>query len=724
MATSAPNLIGRVEARLQRVAQFFRLPYWPYDPEAEVAREGVGRWRWLTLATWLMMWASLVCMWLISRNLLITIELGLLLVISLPVSYRLHFSRTSRLLVNWLTFTSAFILGFIQLRGVWPLREGVYAADNIEFMAFLVTSFMWITAFRAFALRTVRDLVETILPCGSIVLLTLVIRPNSAALASVALVVLGALALLAAEHKIFSRRDHHPVSALTQTQSSRRTGAFYSWPTLYALVLIGAVLMAYVAARSELSGGWGDYLRFTLAQRVMQWMAPRENYVMPDTAVSVARLSSWPESDRPVFRVETKLPGNYRLGAYHTYTGIWWRTDSHKTEVASSRGDTWQIPMRGSGASRASANRVEQSFTAYKGLVSLLPSLFVPVEVQVQQLKVRYDPDYCLRIPRFVRRGQSFKVISYVQPVLPMRRSGVEFPQELLEKDLQLPKKLPARVRDLAASLTKGARNPYEKARAIEQYLMWNYRYTLQAPSGYPQDFIDHFLFTSKRGFCHHFAGSMVILCRAAGLPARLASGYLRGDEVEGQTDVYIVREKDAHVWPEVYFKGAGWVAFEPTPAAEEETGAFAKVWKEITTSARANGLKAYGMLRRHWQSFVVGALGLALLILIAVSQVRGRHLRAYRGNEPAARVIRAYLRMRQALVRRGAPDDPALAPREFVSAIPDNLQHLREAYGLVTEKYLAARYGPVAPGPDAAAGMDHAYADFRAELRRRHPRV
>ncbi|MEN6301338.1 MAG: transglutaminase domain-containing protein, partial [Armatimonadia bacterium] len=622
--------------------------------------------------------------------------------------------------VNWLTFSSAFILGFIQLRGLWPLREGIYAADNIEFMAFLVTSFMWITAFRAFALRTVRDLVETILPCGSIILLTLVIRPNSAALASVALVVLGALALLAAEHKVFSRRDHYPVAALTHTQSSRRAGAFYSWPTLYAVVLIGAVLMAYVAARSELSGGWGDYLRYTLARQVLAWMAPHDNYVMPDTAVSLARLSSWPESDRPVFRVESKFPGNYRLGAYHTYTGIWWRTDSHTTEIAVGRGDTWQIPLSGSGASRTSANRVEQSFTAYKGLVSLLPSLFVPVEVQVQQLRVRYDPDYCLRIPRFVRRGQSFKVISYIQPVLPLKRAGVEFPQELLEKDLQLPDTLPTRVRELAVSLTKDARNPYEKARAIEQHLMWNYRYTLQAPSGYPQDFVDHFLFTSKRGFCHHFAGSMVIMCRAIGLPARLASGYLRGEEVEGQTDVYIVREKDAHVWPEVYFRGAGWIAFEPTPAAEEETGAFAAVWKQITTSARTNGLALYGVLRRNWLSFVVGALGLALLILAVVWQVRGRYLRAYRGNEPGARVVRAYLRMRRALVQRGAPDDPTLAPREFVAAMPDNLQYLREAYGLVTEKYLVARYGPVTPSPETVAGVDRAYADFRAKLRRR----
>jgi hypothetical protein len=306
-----------LERRAERIAAFFRLPHWPYDPVATVAHEGEGTWGRLMVATWAMMAASLTATAYVTRDLLLTIIMGALLAASVRVAYTLHFRRTSRLVVNWLTFSSAFITGPIFLARYWPLRDGLVGGDNYEGMGFLILCFMWITVFRAFALRTTRDLVETILPCGSVILLALVVRPAPLVLGCMALTIMSILALLAAEHRIGSRREHHPITRVVHSRVSRRAGSAYSWPALYVLVLIVAVLTAWAAARSELSGDWADVLRYTLARQLVRWMSPRENALLADPSLLLARLDSWPNSERVVFRLATTHPTNTQIGRAH-----------------------------------------------------------------------------------------------------------------------------------------------------------------------------------------------------------------------------------------------------------------------------------------------------------------------------------------------------------------------------------------------------------------------
>ncbi|MCD1258437.1 transglutaminase domain-containing protein [Paenibacillus athensensis] len=150
---------------------------------------------------------------------------------------------------------------------------------------------------------------------------------------------------------------------------------------------------------------------------------------------------------------------------------------------------------------------------------------------------------------------------------------------------LQLPVTLPPRVRDLAADVTKNAANPYDKAKSIELYLSTTFPYTntpdmSQAAS---KDFVDRFLFEVKQGYCDYYSSAMVVMARAAGLPARWVKGYSSGqspipEEVQRlgnitqQTSIdadaageYTVRNADAHSWAEIYFEGYGWIPFEPT---------------------------------------------------------------------------------------------------------------------------------------------------------------
>ena len=78
------------------------------------------------------------------------------------------------------------------------------------------------------------------------------------------------------------------------------------------------------------------------------------------------------------------------------------------------------------------------------------------------------------------------------------------------------------------------------------------------------RDVADYFLFDLKTGYCDYYATSMIVLARAAGLPARLVIGYSNGIYNPMKAE-YIVREANAHSWVEVYFAGIGWVEFEPT---------------------------------------------------------------------------------------------------------------------------------------------------------------
>ncbi|GGG78206.1 transglutaminase domain-containing protein [Paenibacillus radicis (ex Gao et al. 2016)] len=136
---------------------------------------------------------------------------------------------------------------------------------------------------------------------------------------------------------------------------------------------------------------------------------------------------------------------------------------------------------------------------------------------------------------------------------------------------LQLPDSLPSRVSALAAEIAGGGvTSRLDQVKAIETYLENNYTYSLDTkapPAG--ADLVDHFLFEQQSGYCVHFSSSMVILLRTQGIPARWVKGFTSGNPVyeddKGIT-TYEVRGKNAHAWVEVYFPGAGWVPFDPTP--------------------------------------------------------------------------------------------------------------------------------------------------------------
>ncbi|WP_432562797.1 transglutaminase family protein [Kineococcus sp. SYSU DK003] len=153
-----------------------------------------------------------------------------------------------------------------------------------------------------------------------------------------------------------------------------------------------------------------------------------------------------------------------------------------------------------------------------------------------------------------------------VTPTEAELRSAPEPPEDLWERYTALPESLPAVVGDTAREVTAGASDAYERAAALQRYFRstGGFTYSTTAPNDGGADAVATFL-AEKSGFCVQFASAMAVMARSLDIPARVAIGFLPGDE--SSDGRWRISAQDAHAWPELYFEGVGWTRFEPTPA-------------------------------------------------------------------------------------------------------------------------------------------------------------
>ncbi len=186
----------------------------------------------------------------------------------------------------------------------------------------------------------------------------------------------------------------------------------------------------------------------------------------------------------------------------------------------------------------------------------------------------------------------------------------------------------------LALEWVASARTPYDAVRSIEGHLRNDYAYTPSVPEHtYP---LASFLSADRAGYCQQFAGSMALMLRMVGIPTRVVSGFAPGS-LDSSTGLYEVHDFDAHSWVEVYFRGIGWVTFDPTPgAAPAESqrlgGEFATAFRGAAPAPTAP--EAAGTLRRgdaaaggtsaveDGGSGPWGTLGVVLLAVLALAAI------------------------------------------------------------------------------------------------------
>jgi transglutaminase-like putative cysteine protease len=174
-------------------------------------------------------------------------------------------------------------------------------------------------------------------------------------------------------------------------------------------------------------------------------------------------------------------------------------------------------------------------------------------------------PDYQVLANFPVRIRQLYQLRSY-----PQYRSATQFNQQQSAFALQLPENKHPRARALAEQWRQ--ENPQPQAlvqRALNYFNQQPFIYT-HTPPLLLNDPIDEFLFTTRQGFCEHYAASFTILMRAAKVPTRLVTGYL-GGTINPIGNYLIVRQRDAHAWAEVWLPKQGWVRVDPTHAVSPE---------------------------------------------------------------------------------------------------------------------------------------------------------
>lgn len=146
-------------------------------------------------------------------------------------------------------------------------------------------------------------------------------------------------------------------------------------------------------------------------------------------------------------------------------------------------------------------------------------------------------------------------------------RANLHEAERQIQRGLQLPPGLNPRAQQLALQWrAEGANDAAVVRAALAHFNRENFRYTLEPPPLPGSNSIDEFLFETRQGFCEHYAGSFVVLMRAAHIPARVVTGY-QGGEYNDVGGYYIVRQSDAHAWTEVWLSGQGWVRIDPTAA-------------------------------------------------------------------------------------------------------------------------------------------------------------
>ena len=220
-----------------------------------------------------------------------------------------------------------------------------------------------------------------------------------------------------------------------------------------------------------------------------------------------------------------------------------------------------------------------------------------------------------------------------------------------------------AALQELAVQITSGVRGEYDKCRVIEGYLR-QYSYqtdtvgghdplsTMSTPAGMA-DIADRFLFETGAGYCVHYTSSMVMLLRLSGIPARAVSGYRYVYPFE-KADAYEVSGDCAHIWPEAYIRGVGWVPFEPTgayrtaqeytwhrkPAAGNDSQSayvppipapaqVPDIPDDETASSKLSGMTLNQAMRIALPTALSILITLAVLIMGTLSAARLRYLRA-----------------------------------------------------------------------------------------------
>ena len=342
-----------------------------------------------------------------------------------------------------------------------------------------------------------------------------------------------------------------------------------------------------------------------------------------------------------------------------------------------------------------------------------------------EQEEIRLMNDFRLQRRTSVNRAYQYQVSSWTDA---LRQPFMNAQQQ--QQFLQLPRRGNQQTRDWAAELREQHAADDALVAALLRYFNQEpYYYTLQPPL-LGQDSMDEFLFSSRRGFCAHYAGAMVFVLRAAGIPSRVVAGY-QGGEINASGQFVQVRQFDAHAWVEYWQPGQGWRTVDPTfqvaperielglqEALREEAELFQG---DFLSPLRYQHIGWVNQLRMSWESLnhswqtkILGyqrdrqqawlkqlfgevnwqTLGLLLVfgvILIVTISVLWMFKPWLRDTDPIERLLNDFQRVLQ---RRGVLREPGEGLRDFAARTEQNLSaEQQQAVVAFVEQYEQQQY-------------------------------
>ncbi|BEL08428.1 hypothetical protein Q0Z83_066190 [Actinoplanes sichuanensis] len=251
-----------------------------------------------------------------------------------------------------------------------------------------------------------------------------------------------------------------------------------------------------------------------------------------------------------------------RLAVLSDYDGVTWKVGG----VYRNAGRVLPSPDV-PGGTAVTETRQQITITGLTG--RLLPA--VPTPTRITGARVAYDPaSGTLISPEGLTEGLHYTAISEVQNPDLNQLPIADVPSgDAVSRYLTISAGAPEQVQKLADYLAEGNGAPYDKAVAIETFLAEHYQHVADAPSGHAFPNLRHFLFGRRdiggqKGTSEQFAAAYAVLARMTGLPSRVVVGFTA--PAAGGA----VTAGDALAWPEVYFDGLGWVAFDPMPKTDE----------------------------------------------------------------------------------------------------------------------------------------------------------
>ena len=273
----------------------------------------------------------------------------------------------------------------------------------------------------------------------------------------------------------------------------------------------------------------------------------------------------------PLVEARTSADPSYlRLTVLDQFNGVEWQPSARRLSEGNKASGTLPTPP---GLARTTPG-TEADWTLQ--LDPGFDSTWLPTPYPLRRISVpRGDWRYDLRtldiasVDKTSTAGMRYSLTSFAPELSPARlRDSLKAPAEVLKPMTSVPGNRPSVINRIAQEVTAGATNDYDRMVMLQAWFRntggFSYSLAPAAGSGIPQ--LVRFLTTDKEGYCEQFAAAMAVLARTLGVPARVAVGFLAPHpQPDGS---YRYTSDDLHAWPEIYFSGAGWVVFDPTPAS------------------------------------------------------------------------------------------------------------------------------------------------------------